>query len=179
MMIDSFFAWFLTISVICMVFLFSKTEKKQTVWLLFIVCVLFSVRINVFPMIDTANDMHVNGIGYNSRIWNESPTLSTLKILNPRNTIYSNGLDVIALKTGLKATSLPKLFSSTTLVENESYKEQLSSMCNKVMEGNAILVYLDEIGRDYLPKEENLLQKCPLPVLYDTEDGTIYGLAEK
>ena len=147
---------------------------------MFLVCVLFSVRFNIFPMIDTVNDFYTNGIEYNSRRWNESDTISTLKSIDPDNEIYSNGWDVISLKTGYKASSIPNFYSSTSLVQNEKYNDQISSMCNKVIQGKAILVYLKQINwRNYLPKEEQLLETCQLPVLYDTEDGTIYGLPEK
>ncbi|MCE5207711.1 MAG: hypothetical protein LLG42_05295, partial [Chloroflexi bacterium] len=170
---------FSTISIISMFFLFSNIEKKQTVWLLFIVCALVSIRINIFPMLSTSNEFHTNGIGYNSRTWNEDPTLSILKSIGPDNKVFSNAYDLISIKTGIEAFPFPKSYNSSTTLENNSYNEQLSSMCDEVMKGDAIIVFLFQIKRDYFPTEETILEKCQPPVLYDVKNGKIYGISIK
>jgi len=102
-----------------------------------------------------AIDMHTNGIGYNSRQWNKSTTLSQLKSFGQAVIIYSNGADVIRFKTGRDAVMIPGHTFVTTRNHNENYQDQLKAMCEECTEGKAVVVYLNGIipRRSDLPTE--------------------------
>ena len=166
------------ISLFSLVFTFSSISARKSIWLNFIACVVVLIRVNIPSTIDRSTDFHINGKGYNAIIWDESSTLIILESIHPDVQIFSNASDVIRYRLGLDAITLPPHTSATSLVENENYSSEISSMCDTITDGKALVVYLDELTRWHLPTEDELLKICELPILYDAEDGTKYGLHE-
>ena len=171
---------FLTIFVIHLVLAFSEYLNKPILWHLFIFFMFFSIVVKSITTTTLAIEMHNNGVGYNSRYWNQSNTLNLIKTSSESRKIYSNGNDVIEFKTEANASRIPQKYYATSLTENTNFQTQLETMCDEVIMNKAIIVYLDGITwRGYLPTEKELVKKCQLPILYEAEDGTIYGLPEK
>jgi len=168
----------LYISVISLIFLYSNVAPNNNVWMVFITFVIVLNLTNISSVIDKAQNFNADGIGYNSILWKESPTIEKLRSMQFDNLIYSNGASIVGFKLEIFVSSIPAYYSSNSTVENENYSEQLFSMCDAVEDGEAIVVFLDGENRSYLPSEEELLAECELPILYDTEDGTIYGVHE-
>lgn len=157
--------------------LYSSVYRHKRAWRLLIAGAFGWFLASTPIMMRAAMNSHANGIGYNSVAWNQSPTLAKLSSLHPEVEIYSNGSDIIRYKLGINARSLPAYFSSSSLVVNETFDAEFSAMCGTLAGGEAILVYLNGITwRDYYPSKQAILAKCELPILYDTSDGTIYGL---
>ena len=165
----------LTISGFATVHQYTNIKKKPVVWMIFLACVVFSIRVNLNPLIETATKLHTSGKGFNSVAWNESPTLATLRTYPPDVLVYSNGDDVIRYKTGYSAIALPALYSAMSMEPNEAYPEDMNKMCAKLENERALFVYLNEITRDYYPSKDEALSACPLPLLHQAGDGSIYG----
>jgi hypothetical protein len=165
----------LGVATISLAWSLSQALHKPLIWWSFILCVLVSVGINGIPATKWAIHMHKNGIGYNSRRWNESMTLSLVKSFSQPVIIYSNRPDVIRFKTERDAIMIPKHTFPVTHKQNRNYQEQLQAMCKECVEGKAIVVYLRIRSQWYLPTENEMKLACELPILSQTEDGTIYG----
>jgi len=167
----------LAIAAISLAWSLSGALQRPTIWWVFILGLLVLVSINVMRVTKVAIDMHTNGIGYNSRQWNKSTTLSQLKSFGQAVIIYSNGADVIRFKTGRDAVMIPGHTFVTTRNHNENYQDQLKAMCEECTEGKAVVVYLNGIipRRLDLPTENEIKSACRLPILSQSEDGTIYG----
>ncbi len=174
------FFLFMVIAVFSLVSVYARQKNNRLVWVVLLALFLLAARFNLSDMLTTARDFRQNGIAFNSVKWNISATISKLEGLQPEGSVYSNGSDIISYKTGIRSTSIPLLYSPTSLLPNEEYNQQLELMCEEVSQGDALLVYFDSIQwRDYYPVEEELLQSCPLPVLVEAKDGIIYGTAAR
>ncbi|MEM5774780.1 MAG: hypothetical protein AAGU05_07220, partial [Anaerolineaceae bacterium] len=165
-------------AVITLLYFFSFENRKYPVWALITAAVLLSMGAGLPSTLAEIKTLRTDGIGFNSVLWNTSPTLGRVAELPPGTPIFSNGDDVIRYKTGLQADALPQLFKSTTLVVNTQYQFQVKDLCKQVLQGQAVIVYFDRIGREYLPKEHEIQGRCQLPVLWDTEDGVIWGVVQ-
>jgi hypothetical protein len=117
----------------------------------------------------------VNGIGYTSRKWQDSPTLAWVKSFRDDVTLYSNGADVIHFQTARDAMMIPNHVDTVTGRLKPTAYEQWQRLCKECEAGKAIIVYLDGIKRAYLPTPEQFTSICNLPVVRQTDDGTIYG----
>ncbi len=170
---------FMTISVFSTVLYYSKVKRNRTAWFIFLACVLFSIRINLTPLLDTANKLHTAGKGFNSAAWNQSPTLEILRSFPPDVLVFSNGDDVIRYKTGMQAEALPAKYSPTTTVPNDGFLDSLAMMCAELESEKVLLVFLNEIDRDYYPTKDEVLAACDTPLLYATKDGSIYGFSDR
>jgi hypothetical protein len=153
----------------------SYALQKPIIHRIFILFVLFSAGYNGIYAAEKAADMHSNGIGYNSREWNESMTLSEVNSFGRDLIIYSNGPDIIQFKTGRDAIWIAGQINAITRDENLKYQEQLQAMCRDCAESRAILVYFSNIKRWYVPTENEIKLNCDLHILSRSEDGTIYG----
>lgn len=171
---------FFTISVFCLVFEYSEALNKKEIWLLFICCIIFSFRsTSLIKTINSAQKYNKEGIGLNTVNWNNSPTVKRLKLLDANITKYSNGRDIIYIKTGMSANYLPKKYDSKTTQKNKDFDKEIKVMCYEVGNGDAIIVYFNELAwRSQLPSLKELNGLCDLPILYETNDGTIYGFQD-
>lgn len=156
--------------------IYAQEEGKKLVWVACLLAAFVSAGLNISPLLQTATENHTDGMGFNATKWVESPILTELTKVDSNITIYSNGSDAILYKTGRQTSYLPAKYASTSMIKNGNYKAELNAMCSAIIDGRAVLVYLDNIAwRRYFAKEDELTSKCNLPVLMETSDGTIYG----
>jgi hypothetical protein len=146
------------------------------VWYAFILFVLLSVTINGAREVAVVVDTYRNGSGYTSRQWQNSETIAAVISLPKDMEIYSNGQDAIQFLTGRAVTNIPLVAYPGTLQLNQYFEEELQVICREVIEGEAIVVYLNGITwRWYLPTRNELESKCTMPVLARLDDGAIYA----
>jgi len=165
----------LTISVFATVDQYTEIKNKRATWWIFLACVVFSIRVNLNPLIETVTKLHTSGKGFNSVAWNESPTLAALRTYPADTLVFSNGDDVIRYKTGNSATALPAKYSAMTTEPNENYPEEMNKMCADLENGKTLFVFLNEIDRDYYASQDEVLDACNVPLIYKLRDGMIYG----
>ena len=169
----------MTIAVFATVDLYAVTLRKPAAVPILLLCVAFIIRINTPVMIKNAERMRSNGIGFNTVFWNESPTLSEVSDLPTDAKVYSNGFDVMRIKTWRETLPLPYKYNSASTLLNPDYTLELVTMCREVNEGSALIVYLDEVNwREYFADEKELVEACTPPLLIDTPDGAIYGIED-
>jgi len=118
---------------------------------------------------------HLEGQGYASRSWQESPTLAALEALPASPPIFSNRPDAIAVLTGRPAERVPANFNPSTLRENPNRSAELARMRRNVRDHEGLVVVFKQIGvRGYLMSEADLTTAIPLRLVERTQDGTIY-----
>lgn len=170
---------FFTIAIFSAVFIFSFRTGKKIILIFFTMYVVISSILNVKPMINWINDARSEGLSYNRIIWIKSPTISKLISLNPKVKLFTNGRDIISLRSEYQSADLPKTYNQNTLLQNKSFSEEMTLMCNEVEIGNAVVVYFDNIHRGYFPAIENIEHFCHLPTLAKEADGVILGFQSK
>jgi hypothetical protein len=153
----------------------SQALKKPIIWWSFMMFVVLFSSINGTHTVASASNVHVNGMGYTSRKWQDSPTLAWVKSFRDDVTLYSNGADVIHFQTARDAMMIPNHMNTVTGRPNPAYHEQWQRLCKECEAGKAIIVYLNGIKRAYLSTPEQLTSTCNLPVVHRTDDGTVYG----
>ena len=169
----------MTISVFAIVDLFSNTIQKPTVLIVFLFCMAFVIRFNLLALTERANQMHGEGMGYNAVFWNNSPTIDKVTKLPADAVIYSNGFDVIRIKTGRDTLHLPRKFDSASTLQNPDFTLEMDAMCDEVDAGKAFIVYLVQVNwREYFADERELIEACNAPLLIDTPDGVIFGTTD-
>ena len=166
---------FIPLTVIPMVYLYSRTVKRPVIWIIFFACIIFSIRSNAPGLIAQARAMHSSGIGFNAYHWQNSALMSFLLAEKPTSKIYSNGYNVIPVLTGINAYTLPEKFFNNTLLDNLQFEQEMQALCQEVKSSKAVVIYIEEVSKKNLPEEEQLLELCSLPVLMSVGDGTIYG----
>lgn len=163
------------LTVIILVYLFSRVVSKRAIWSIFLLCVIFSIRSNAPSALKQAKNMHDNGIGFNSYHWQNSTLKSLLITKKPTSKIYSNGYNIIQILTGIKAYTLPEKYFNNTQFRNLNFEQEIQVMCQEVKSGKAAVIYVEQVSKKNLPEEEQLLEMCELPVLISTGDAIIYG----
>jgi len=120
---------------------------------------------------------HQDGLGYASRKWKQSAVIEYIRSQPEDVLIYSNGADALHLLTGRCALSIPAKFSAVTLQRQDNYFQGLESMREQLSENDGLLVYLRLIDwRDYMPLEEELLERLPLESVIRVSDGSVYKI---
>ncbi len=118
---------------------------------------------------------HLEGQGYASGSWQESPTLAALQALPASSPIFSNRPDAIAVLTGRPAERVPANFNPSTLRENPNRSAELARVRRNVRDHEGLVVVFKKIGaRGYLMSEADLTAAVPLRLVKRTRDGTIY-----
>lgn len=168
---------FLTIVVITIMQSLSTVLQKPGIWIVFTVFTLILVAVNINSTVASALNLSTNGIGYNSRRWNTSKTLTRLKSMNPDVTVYSNLAEIVRFKSGIDAENLPQKVDPGSLIPNQNYQKQFSAMCKEIGLGKAFLAYFNEGDFFWeLPSEKDLRAKCELLILKQFDDGFIAGV---
>lgn len=122
------------------------------------------------------SSLEKNGVGFSSREWTHSKTLDYIKDIPVSTTIYTNGPDPIQLYLGRKSIMIPKVIHPLTNKTNPEYVNEMKNMQEHLLDGNAILVFFDNITwRWYLPTIEEVLNKIPLQKVFDSQDGDIFA----
>ena len=136
--------------------------------------VFLLVLTNSDVAVSEAVSIHKNGKGYTALAWQDSQTIASVRSLANGRKVYSNGHDAIIFLTGIPATSLPFVTDPLSRVSKSDFNTQLQAMCREVAEDEAIVVYLNAIGRWYLPTLDEVQTKCGLLILEKFNDGAIY-----
>jgi hypothetical protein len=155
----------------------SVVLNKKILWHGFLLVVLIFSLANSTSAIATAININRNGAGYNSKEWKNSMTLNSLKFYDDDLQIYSNGPEVIKFQTTREASIFPLVIDPRTLKTNQSFDDQMRVICREMQNGQALMVYLDELStkRWYFPTTKELEAKCTLSNLDQYEDGIIYS----
>ncbi len=139
-------------------------------------CVAFAASYSIRGAVWVMNS-HSRGLGYASRMWRQSETITMVKALPPDIWVYSNIPEVIYLLTGRPSGSLPGKTES-------EYRSELARIDRRLRNREVLLVYFREVpgrdfpGRGYLPSEQELKAALPLKLIDEGPDGAIYGPAE-
>jgi hypothetical protein len=158
----------------------SKALKSSLIWWGFMLCVALSISIKIPEAIQTAVEIHNNGLGYTSRQWQNSESMALVRLLPDNVEIYSNGADIISFLTEKKSFSIPNKTFPVTREANSLYNDQINIMCKLIVEKVAILVYFNQITwRWYLPTQEEIVSTCKLPILQSFGDGIVFGEMSK
>lgn len=126
-------------------------------------------------------DAYRSGVAYSSLSWASSPTMKAIARLPASTTIYSNGPDAVSVVLGRRALFVPRHVDPRTdlpLVGN-SYEQQLVATRQRLAQGNAYVVFFDDIGwRFYLGTEAELRRQLGLRLVDVLPDGRIYMMPE-
>ena len=115
-----------------------------------------------------------HGMGYNSRTWRHSQTLSRVRDLPPDRLIYTNGQDVLALLAGRDTYALPRHTDVVAGQLNPDFRPQCQQMIDRLRRDDGLLVYLLPLAwRSYLPSIETVAQMYPWPAHEFYDDGVI------
>jgi hypothetical protein len=118
----------------------------------------------------------MGGVGYGSKAWHGSETLTRVRSLPETSPLFSNGPDGIYVLTGRRALPIPKKRDPNTLRVNRSYQSELAGMMDQLRKKGGVVVYFKTVRwRHWLPKEQELVENLPLEILFRGSDGTIYG----
>jgi hypothetical protein len=124
-----------------------------------------------------SHGISMGGVGYGSKAWHRSETLTQLRSLPDTIPIFSNAPDGIYILTGRRALPIPKKRDPNTLRVNESYLSELAGMIDQLGKKGGVVAYFKTVRwRHWLPKEEELVENLPLEILFRGADGTIYGV---
>jgi hypothetical protein len=158
----------------------SEAYLKKWAWYGYAFFVFFSVSVNAKPAISRALTIHHEGSNYTARRWRQSVALAVLARIPEAQKIYSNGPDVIRLYTQKEASMLPAKVFPATRRKNENYQARMSQMIRECTNGNALIVYFNNInGRWYLPSKEEIEAQFEIQPARTMVDGVIYGLSVK
>ena len=117
-----------------------------------------------------------DGLIYSSRAWRESETMGRVRLLAAGAPIYSNAPEAIQFLADRPAAMLPEKVVHGTGRPNPGYEADLEAMRRRLAAGDGTIVLFDAIGRDYLPRAEELRARFPLRPLARARDGTLYCL---
>jgi hypothetical protein len=125
-----------------------------------------------------ASEAYREGIGYQGPKWHSSPTILAINQLAADAKIFSNAPDAINYLTGRHADLVPTRFERRTGESDPGnpYQAQLEALTAALLEGNAYVVFIDNVDwRFYLATEEDLRKDAGLQVTQTLSDGRIYG----
>jgi hypothetical protein len=163
-------------STICSV---TQILKKPMLWRFFLICVVIFLAIKIPDAIQSGASIQKNGLGYTATAWQESASIAYVKSLPGNTKIYSNGADVIGFITENQfknpAVLIPRKKFPTTTLANPSYNQEVEAMCKDIQLNGALLLYMDNFSRPYLPNPDEVQSACKLSVLLRFADGTVYG----
>ncbi|MGD2027617.1 MAG: hypothetical protein PVI99_07360 [Anaerolineales bacterium] len=154
----------------------SKITDKNLVWLSWVFVIGLTILINFYPTITKAIEIKRIGLGYTSRNWRDSDSISYVRQLEEDKKIYTNGADAIKFLSGKLSFSIPRTLYPGTMEENEQFDHEMKTMCTEIKQGEAILILFDSIAwRWYFPNQEKIEATCKVPILQRFSDGTVYG----
>jgi len=165
------------ILVICVAYKLSSLGTRVPLWRGFLFLSFALIAMNAKHAASFAAARHNDGSGFASRAWAGSKTIAYLKNSSEVRTTYSNGIDAVYFLTKKEALRIPAKIDPTTGKSNLDFEREINSMRFELLQNRAVLVYLDKITwRWYLPTKDELNNVYKLPVLFQLDDGTIYGI---
>jgi hypothetical protein len=111
-----------------------------------------------------------DGLEFTSRTWRESPTVMAARTLPRSTTVFSNVPGLILLRTELEACQLPAWDRTPAgaVASAETLRRRL------VQAGQ--VVFFDNLERDFLLSEADMLRYLLVEATHHTSDGAIYRL---
>jgi hypothetical protein len=114
----------------------------------------------------------IEGEGFESRYWRESPALSGL---DRRVSIASNGAEIVAFFGGGDVRSLPAHTSPNSLQPASNFADGMAQLCVAAQRGLDVL-YLDGVTwRWDLPEQDFVRARCGLSIRRRFVDGVLLG----
>jgi hypothetical protein len=121
-----------------------------------------------------ARDKH---LGFNSTVWQRSPTLLALAALPRRSIIYTNAFEAAYLLHGRPCKEVPALRDPNTgRPLTAAYAERLGRIRDDLRANDGYVVYARRLRRPMLASEEQLVRDLPLERVSETRDGAVYRL---
>ena len=117
-----------------------------------------------------------NGIGYSSRVWLYSETISEVKNLPEGTVIYSNAPEGIYLRLNRQAKRIPRKTDLYTGLPDPAFPQKMEAVLEDLQMNQGALVYFSAFPRSAYPSEAELVQSLSLQPLEHASDGTIYIL---
>ena len=114
------------------------------------------------------------GIGFNQRIWKDSPTLNYLRTLPLGLPLYSNAPEAIYLNLGRSAVALPRAFRLSEQSNNPDFTVEVLALQHRVRTESAVIAYFTRVGSQSLSPQalENMLG---VGRLLEASDGIVFG----
>lgn len=153
----------------------SQTLKKPIVWWCFLFFVVLFISMRMPDAIRSARISQTKGLGYTSKQWLDSESITFVKSLGKNVKVYSNGSDALSLLTENETSFIPYKKSLSTTFVNPLYKADFKAMCKDIKENGAVVVYFTLIKKSYWPTQKEIMSTCQLSVLQNFADGTVYG----
>lgn len=123
-------------------------------------------------------DLHVDGQGYTSSYYRNSPTIEDVKKLPAHVILYSNRVPAINLLAERNAYAMLAPVDPLTREPRPDYRETLMSIRERLLDGRVVVVAFEaqELFTD--PIEGGWLRDLTegVPVLAEGSDGIIYGI---
>jgi hypothetical protein len=114
------------------------------------------------------------GIGFNQRIWKDSPTLSYLRSLPLGLPLYSNAPEAIYLNLGRSAVALPRAFRLSEQSSNPDFTAEVLALQHRVRTESAVIAYFTHVGSRSLSPQA-LESMLGVERLLETSDGIVFG----
>ncbi len=166
----------LTIAVFSFVAAIARPLRAFPLWGCFLLLAVLLTGLKLPSAVTFAKAMRLDGLGYTSRAWRSSATISFLNTHRVTLKIYSNGSDALGFLTTTDAVGLPMLVNTSTTQANPNYLYQLAAMCDQLSQGNALVLYFSTIQRSFFPTPADVIAACKVPVLFRFSDSIIYGV---
>jgi len=119
------------------------------------------------------------GVGYNSRAWEQSALLNRLRAVDPAAKLFSNAPDLIYTLLGRSSGMIPNRVHPDTRAPNPEFDVQVTKMQEALRVHKGLLIIFDRVHwRWYLPTAKELESIIPLLAIARTDDGVIYQARE-
>jgi hypothetical protein len=121
------------------------------------------------------NFSYLNGVGFASREWRESPLVNRVRNMDGSVPVYSNAAEVVYLFAVLPAVLLPAKVNPQTRLPNGGYRTDLAVLHKELRRRHGVLVYFSNVRwRWYLATEAELVRDLGLRLVARERDGAIY-----
>jgi Dolichyl-phosphate-mannose-protein mannosyltransferase len=159
--------------------LVTDSQRRLGARLLIIIAGMWFAVAQLLRVVPWVFEVHRNGQGYASAVWQQSEILARVRALPPATRIFSNGDDAIYLLTGRLAERLPERASLATTEVNGRYEADLSRLRTQLIESHGVIVYFSRINwRPQLASATELQSTVSLRMLYAAADGAVYTAQE-
>ena len=124
----------------------------------------------------TLRSYNIQGIGFSSVAWRNSPLIEAVEGEPDNLIIYSNAPDAIYLLTGRRASSLPRKFELAVDQANPDFSKEVQEIGQHLLNDQGLIVFLALDGRLSNPSEADLTSLLPLTVTFQDAEGKIYRM---
>jgi hypothetical protein len=160
---------------VCRQFLWANPHRRFLRWS-FVGVGLIIAALSLGRAVAFVQRGHVDGLGFNSRLWHQSETLAELKTLPETRFVYSNAPEAIYIHLRRNAGKLPRRVESGTQLVNPNYAAELSAIQHDMIERGAAIVLFDLSWRNQ-PLDAELIALPAIQLLFEANDGQVYAVA--